>query len=411
MLDSKVGYKQFPGKAFLGGVILKVVSLFSGCGGLDVGFTEVGFEVTAAYEADAGTAAVYNKNLPPVARQCVLDESSDIGKGADVILATPPCQGFSTAGGYRNPDPRNDLLAVAAKLIVSAKPRLAVIENVAALGNSRNRETLQACVETLSSNGFTVDFEVLESERLGVPQRRRRMFIFARKGARPFNFAGLGKGPKILGLFDALSGLEEGKLDHCPKYLTAGSRHELIAKRIRPGQKLCNVRVAGAAVPTWDIPEVFGEVSSAQRQILQSVQRLRRTERVRNFGDADPVALSRIELALGRKPDAEIDQLIKIGYLKRVGESLDLTNTFNGKYRRLKMDDVSPTVDTRFGDFRLFLHPTQPRGMTIREAARIQGFGDHFVFDTEERAAFRQVGNAVPPPVGRAVAQFVRTLL
>ncbi|MGR9315566.1 DNA cytosine methyltransferase [Rhizobium leguminosarum] len=398
-------------KACGAGGNLKVVSLFSGCGGLDTGFTQVGFEVLAAYEADARTTGVYNQNLTNVARRCVLDESSNIGTDADVVLATPPCQGFSTAGGYQKNDPRNDLLAVAAKLIVSANPRIAVIENVAALGNSRNRDVLKNAIETLSNSGFTVNFSVLEAERLGVPQRRRRMFIVARQGAAPFNFGDLGQGPICCSLENALAGLDQGHLGHNPKYLSAGSNHEKIAKRIGQGQKLCNVRVGGAAVPTWEIPEVFGVVLDSEREVLEIIQRLRRTERVRRFGDADPVPLRRIEEALGRNPRSEIEQLMSKGYLRRIDDKIDLTNTFNGKYRRLRLDDVSPTVDTRFGDFRLFLHPTQNRGMTVREAARIQGFDDKFIFDKDERIAFKQVGNAVPPPVGRAVAEFVRALL
>lgn len=355
--------------------------------------------------------STYNQNLTSVALQCVLNESSEIRTDADVVLATPPCQGFSTAGGYRKDDPRNGLLLVAAQLIVSANPRLAVIENVAALGNSRNSDALKGTIELLSGNGFAVASAVLEAERFGVPQRRRRMFIIARRGSAPFNFGDLGQGSAYRNLETALAGLEEGGPGHAPKFLGVGSSHERIAKRIGPGQKLCNVRVGAAAVPTWEIPEVFGAVSENEREVLRVVQRLRRTERVRNFGDADPVQLSRIEQAMGRTPSMEIEKLTLMGYLRKIDGNIDLTNTFNGKYRRLKLDDVSPTVDTRFGDFRLFLHPTQSRGMTVREAARIQGFDDKFVFDKDDRVAFTQVGNAVPPPVGRAVAAFVRDLL
>lgn len=390
---------------------MKVVSLFSGCGGLDIGFEQVGFEVIAAYEAHDRTAQTYNLNLKNVARSRVLDEGSDIGQGADIVLATPPCQGFSTAGGYRQEDPRNDLLSVAAKLIVSAKPRVAVIENVAALGNSRNRNTMQVAIDILIAGGYAVEFKVLEAERLGVPQRRRRLFIIARIGRAHFHIAGLGDGPRTLGLANVFGGLNAQATDHNPKPLTKNSNHERIARRIGQGQKLCNVRVGDAAVPTWDIPEVFGEVTADERRILELVQRLRRTERERSFGDADPVSLERLSFAYGRDPTSNVDSLVGKSYLRRLNGKIDLTNTFNGKYRRLDLNDVSPTVDTRFGDFRLFLHPTQQRGMTVREAARIQGFPDSFTFDKDERIAFTQVGNAVPPPVGYAVATFVRSLL
>jgi len=390
---------------------VRVVSLFSGCGGLDAGFSQAGFTIAAAYESDPRTVDVYNRNLDPVARQSLLNERSDIGNDIDVILATPPCQGFSTAGGYKPDDPRNQLLSVSIKLIISARPKVAVLENVAALGNAKNILTLQTAIGQLADNGFSVDFKVLEAERFGIPQRRRRMFIIARRQCRPFNMQAFGTGPAVNGLELALSGISVGTANHVPKRLPKGSKHDQIASRIRQGQKLCNVRIGGAAIPTWEIPEVFGAVGADERRLLQIVQRTRRVERLRSFGDADPVALESISRQFGRGPENEILSLISRNYLREIDGRYDLTNTFNGKYRRLKMDDVSPTVDTRFGDVRLFLHPVENRGLTVREAARIQGFDDNFVFDQDERMAFTQVGNAVPPPIGRAVAEFVRGLL
>lgn len=392
------------------GANLKVVSLFSGCGGLDAGFVQAGFEVLAAYESDARMVATYNNNLSSAARQRTLNETSETETDPDVVVATPPCQGFSTAGGYRKADPRNDLLEVASKLIVSSAPRVAVIENVAALGNARNREALLKAVTILGDGGYYVDYRVLEAERFGVPQRRRRMFIIARKGNAPFHFGTFGQGApcrKLTSVFAAL----DGHFDHNPKPIKTGSAHESIAKKIGPGQKLCNVRVGGAAVATWKIPEVFGIVTEKERFLLEAVQKLRRTERTRNYGDADPVSVARLEKEMGGDRAREVENLVRKKYLRRIGDAIDLTNTFNGKYRRLNLDDVSPTVDTRFGDFRLFLHPIENRGMTVREAARIQCFSDDFVFDRDERVAFTQVGNAVPPPLGRAVAEFVRELL
>ena len=70
-----------------------------------------------------------------------------------------------------------------------------------------------------------------------------------------------------------------------------------------------------------------------------------------------------------------------------------------------------PTVDTRFGDFRLFLHPLENRGLGVREAARIQGFPDTFSFPKNKKFAFKQIGNAVPPPVAKSLASKVRGLI
>ena len=90
---------------------------------------------------------------------------------------------------------------------------------------------------------------------------------------------------------------------------------------------------------------------------------------------------------------------------------MDLSHTFNGKYRRLSWDHPAPTVDTRFGDPKYYLHPEEQRGLSVREAARIQGFPDDFVFAGSKAAQFRMVGNAVPPPLAKQLAEAIREYL
>lgn len=392
--------------------IVKVTSLFSGCGGLDHGFEKLGFDVIEAFDFDAKAVATYNLNNKPVAKHRELTSGSIFGEASDVIIASPPCQGFSTAGGYRGEeDPRNELLLTAVDLIVAAKPKVAVIENVAALTNIKNRQLLERAILTLRAAGYAADYTILQVENFGVPQRRRRIFIVARRENRAFNFDAFGRGQATVSVRSSLDGLDESMNGHLPRPLPEGSKHQAIARRIRQGQKLCNVRVSPNAVATWEIPEVFGPTTERNKTALRYIQKARRVDRVRNYGDADPVSLQTLHKGLGREAEGQVEELLSLGYLRRVGDNIDLTNTFNGKYRRLSLDDLSPTVDTRFGEFRLFLHPTEHRGMTIREAARIQGFPDSFQFPAEERTAFRQVGNAVPPPVAASVAGFVKELL
>ena len=106
-----------------------------------------------------------------------------------------------------------------------------------------------------------------------------------------------------------------------------------------------------------------------------------------------------------------MEGLIAKGYLRRVEEGIDLVGTFNSKFRRLAWDKPSCTVDTRFGAPRYFLHPSQQRGFTVQEAARIQGFPDRYVFQGNEQAQYRVIGNAVPPPLGSFAADIVTQLL
>src|SRR5207302_303230 len=121
----------------------------------------------------------------------------------------------------------------------------------------------------------------------------------------------------------------------------------------------------------------------------------------------DPVSERHLRTELGYSVSSLLKRLIDKGYVRRVGRRYDLSHTFNGKFRRLSLDLPSLTVDTRFGNPRYFLHPTQQRGFTVREAARIQGFPDSFVFSGSESSQFRLIGNAVPPPLARGLASFV----
>ena len=138
---------------------------------------------------------------------------------------------------------------------------------------------------------------------------------------------------------------------------------------------------------------------------------MRRTERERDFGDADPVSMQRIKAVIGVRSDAILRALCKKEYVRRVGSKFDLSHTFNGNYRRLRWDAPSPTVDTHFGDPRLFLHPDEHRGLSVAEAAALQGFNVGFKWPESQRSAYRLIGNAVPPPISKVVAAIARGLL
>jgi DNA (cytosine-5)-methyltransferase 1 len=198
----------------------------------------------------------------------------------------------------------------------------------------------------------------------------------------------------------------EGVANHDMVYLDRSSVGYKIAEKLKAGQKLSNVRSGPRAVHTWEIPEVFGSTTRKEREVLEEVLRLRRRNRIRDFGDADPVETKLLKKLFGSSLIASLEAK---SYLKRVGDSHDLVGTFNGKYRRLHLDEPSYTVDTRFGDPRYFLHPTENRGFTVREAARIQGFPDGFVFNGSKSEQFRMIGNAVPPPMATNFAQFLRS--
>lgn len=384
-----------------------VASLFSGCGGFDLGFESEGFRSVAAFDIDPVAVDFYNKNVASVAKLADL-ASCTPPILADVLIAGSPCQGFSTAGKRDLADPRNDLLVRAGEIALASRPQVFVLENVPAAIAGPHGTRWEQVEAMLTSAGYSVRRVVAEGPTSGVAQLRKRLFMIAWRGSSETRV----EMEDVLApaLSSRLANIDDLQ-GHDPVLLPNGSRERKIAGHIKQGQKLCNVRVSEAAVATWDIPEVFGTVDSSETQVLQAIVRLRRRERRRSFGDADPVLPSTICDHLHRCCEQDLASLLAKGYLRKVEEYVDLRHTYNGKFRRLSLNSPSPTVDTHFGNPQLFLHPRENRGLTPREAARIQGFTDEFVLPTNRTQAFRLIGNAVPPPMGAKLARFVRDAL
>lgn len=386
-------------------------SLFSGCGGFDLGFAARGFMAKGAFDCDPDAVANFAANIGgPVNRvdltQGIPNERSLLN--LDALIAGPPCQGFSTVGKRLVNDERNHLLTLTGILARRVLPRVLVVENVSGALSGDHAGYFEALNGTMRLAGYHTYTMRCQAADLGMAQLRRRILFFAWRTGRDIQFTM----PKVAPgeLRAALAGTSNLP-NHYPQQLCRHSREWHIARRIKPGQKLSNVRGGQNAVPTWGIPEVFGKITEHERTVLELLRKMRRQERQRDHGDADPVSLPRLEAALGERFHRLVERLITKGYLRRVDDGVDLVGTFNGKFRRLSWDKPSCTVDTRFGSPRYFLHPTQQRGFTVREAARIQGFPDTYVFQGTEQSQYRLIGNAVPPPLSVFAADLVTRLL
>lgn len=385
------------------------VSLFSGCGGMDLGFQRAGFKGLAAIDIDPLVLKVHKKNLKCPTQ--VLDLSSSesleaINFACDVLIAGSPCQGFSTIGKRQLHDPRNKLLLVTGNVANKLRPQLVVAENVPAVVSGRHASYWQKLHGLLRDAGYKTADVCCNSFNFGVPQRRKRLFLIAWSSNSTIDFS-------------AITALEGGTLsnallnvdtcaNHEPVALREGTAEHAIAQVIKQGQKLSNVRSGPRSVHTWNIPSVFGKTNKIERKILEEIILLRRRNRVRSYGDADPVRTKVLYKLFGRN---SIDTLVDKGYLRKLSDCHDLAGTFNGKYRRLLLDQPSPTVDTRFGEPTHFLHPTEHRGLSAREAARIQSFPDEFLFEGSHAEQFRMIGNAVPPLMAQHLANFLRKSL
>jgi DNA (cytosine-5)-methyltransferase 1 len=388
---------------------IKFVSLFSGCGGFDLGLIANGFVPLHAYDNWPDAVRHYRQNVCPIAEVADLTQTTpQLSEFPEVVIAGPPCQGFSTAGKRDVTDERNHLLPLAGRLAAGTRAKVIVIENVAAAASGLHRKYWEELDGYLRSKKYRTCTFRANATDVGLPQTRRRLLMFAWRTKRDIDF---NRSPDPCKRLDEVLSGVESLPNHEPELLLVGSRDYLIAKRIGPGQKLSNVRGGPRSIHTWNIPEVFGKTTAAECALLEFIMRVRRQERRRPLGDADPVSFERLEKEFKSRTLPLVNSLLAKDYLRKIGSDFDLCHTFNGKYRRFQWDDRACTVDTRFGEAQLFLHPNEPRPFTIREAARIQGFPDDYVFDDNKQIAFRLIGNAVPPPMGGMVADFARELL
>lgn len=380
---------------------LKFISLFCGCGGFDYGLERLGFKCVSAFDINKNVVDVYNKNVSGSAHVCDLRTNFSVDrKKVDFVVSGSPCQGFSTAGKRKYHDPRNSLLLRSAEIALSFEPQVYIVENVKGVIAGEHKAYWEQLHNYLRFHGYRTKDECVDCSKIGIAQLRKRMILTAwREGDYVNDFAKCRKN-----LHDALYGVDGAK-NHKKLFLEKRSRDYLIAQRITAGNKLCNVRGGERSVPTWMIPEVFGETSDVEKEVLKSVRYLRRRIRVRSNGDADPVDMVDLCDYVGFDATLVVDALIEKKYLKRLGSKYDLTNTFNGKYRRLRWDEPSYTVDTMFGNPRYFLHPSESRGFTVREAARIQSFPDDFVFSGSITEQYKMVGNAIPPLLGEQIGK------
>lgn len=386
------------------------VGLFSGCGGFDLGFSRVGFKCAGAIDIDKAALTVHANNIDGETYPFDLTGGKlpqGLPKRVDVVIAGSPCQGFSTLGKRKLDDPRNHLLTAGGIAALSLKPKVFLAENVTSVKSGAHRVFWDKLNALFRKEGYKTDEIVLDSRDLGLAQRRRRIFLIA------WNTNALGKLtiPKIAAsdLRSALQNLA-GLPNHSPVYLDEGSIEYLIAQRIPQGHKLSNVRNGPLSIHTWEIPEVFGEIGEHDKFVLSEIIGMRRRIRVRDCGDADPIPLALAKDTFGA---TTITRLVKAGYLRHIESdqpSIDLCYAFNGKYRRFSWDSYSTTVDTRFCNPKYYLHPEEHRGFSVREAARLQGFPDDFVFSNTAHD-HTLVGNAVPPPMAQLLANYVKKVL
>lgn len=366
------------------------IDLFAGAGGMSLGFEQAGFDVVAAVEIDPIHCATHEFNFPDttVIPKSVaklsgkeIREASGIGnQRVACVFGGPPCQGFSLIGHRVLDDPRNNLVKDFVRIVAELNADTFVFENVKGLTVGKQKAFLEELVAEFESYGYDVrrPWQVLNADTFGVPQHRERLILMGAKAGEPLPEypvpttspadgkkarAGLPKGPDCEAAIGDLPDAERynSLLDgDCVKTVNFGEPSPYAA------ELRCMTNDA------WH----FGYVRDWNPSILTSSARTGHTEiSRRRFSETAPGTVEPISRFFKLAPGG-------------------LSNTLRAGTDGARGAFTSPRP----------IHYKHDRCITVREMARLHGFPDWFRFHSTKWHGARQIGNAVPPPLARAVA-------
>jgi DNA (cytosine-5)-methyltransferase 1 len=354
---------------------LSFVSLYSGCGGLDLGFARAGMRPVWANDMAPWAVETYNRiskvtdpNWADAARLFeghsaiagdVRLAGRDLREGtADLVIGGPPCQGFSVAGRMDPDDPRSRHVFNFLDVVARVRPRAFVMENVAALARNRRWAQVIEQLAATAARDYDTCLIVLNASHWGVPQARERMFL-----------VGLPKGTGVLPMPSAPTAVRppsvRSVLEKMPTVGSAGN------------SSLCTARITMAKAPVLRVSPFAGMLFNGQGRPI----------------DLDrPAPTLPASMGGNRTPIIDLDQL-----------EHGATPWVVGYHHRL-MRERQPPLSELPPDARL-------RRLTVEEAAAIQTFPNDMHWCGPQTVRFRQVGNAVPPVLAWHVAKAVRAVL
>ena len=364
----------------------KVLSLFSGCGGLDLGFSWAGYDVVWANEIDSNAVETYKKNLGDHI-QC-----SDINTlkaedlpDVDIIIGGPPCQSFSLAGKRMQDDPRSNLVWNFLRIVATKKPQVFLMENVPGLKSGKDKDgktILSQLIAEFSLLGYNVSTFILNAADYGVPQRRRRLFVI---------------------------GNLEGLAIPSPPPTHAARIEDLLFDLALPWVS------SGEAIDDLSSPSLDGSAVPyrfAPRCNYQEFMRKNNGGKVLNH-QIPYMSETDMKIIMAVRPGGnymDVPDEIATKRIMNFKKSGGRTTT----YGRLHPEKASYTLNTYFSrpNVGCNIHFSEDRLITIREGLRLQSFPDDFVvYSTSKSGAYKQVGNAVPPLLGRAIAEEILAVL
>lgn len=352
---------------------MTAIDLFCGAGGLSEGLRQAGFDVRAGSDFDEAAGATFERThrdakfLGGPIQDLTVDDflrAARLRVGElDVLTGGPPCQAYSVYNHKRGmSDARSTLFREYLRIVEGLMPRWVVMENVTGITSAGNGEALRAIIDGFNNLGYRIEWRVLRAEEYGVPQERRRFVFIGNRTGEPIVWPEPTHGPglkPLVTVYDAISDLpilHNGEASVARHY-TSEPRTEYQVE-LREGSN-----------------GVFNH--SAPRLANINMQRMKHIPQGGSWRDV-PVDLLPRGMQAARRCD----------HTKRYG--------------RLHWDRQSSTILTKCDiHWGAYIHPEQDRSLTVREAARFQSFPDWFVFEGSQTEQFVQVGNAVPPILGR----------
>jgi DNA (cytosine-5)-methyltransferase 1 len=346
---------------------LRFIDLFSGAGGLSCGLEQAGFQCLLGVDQDRSSLETFQANHPhattilgdlqQISRQ---DIQSIIGnQTVDLICGGPPCQGFSTIGVNDNTDQRNFLFLEFVRVVAAFLPNIIIIENVTGLLSRKNQPTLSSILNCFTELGYQIDVRVLSAHHYGVPQARRRTIFLGNR----FNI------PNIYPQQQFKDPLKENS--NFPNFRT--------------------VNWAFSNLINYQNQRFNHDIKTAQ--IPNELER----KRIHYIPEGKGIRYQKDQLAYLPEHlwfDANWQQIPE----QRFRET---------KLRRLDRNACSPTLNT---SRTTYYHPTEDRYLTVREAAAIQSFPPDFIFKGSLTQQWRQIGNAVPPLLAKAIGEAILQL-
>lgn len=338
------------------------VELFAGVGGMSLGASMAGIDVRLAVEIDKYAAATFSLNHPASRMLnidiCNLKKIEVDSNGQETILfGGPPCQGFSTSNqrNRNKENPNNWLYREFIRLLKSWAPDWVVLENVKGLKETEGGSFLEAIISDIEKAGYKVSYKILNASDFGVPQKRERIFVVGSRNGKYFEFPSPSIG-NLVSVKDAISDLPI----------------------ICNGNTICSLPYSSASISDY-------------------VKTLRNgSTKVSNN-----LATKNSDLVIKRYAHVPPGGNWENIPIKLMGTYTDATRCHTGIYRRLEEGTPSVVI----GNYRknMLVHPKENRGLSVREAARLQSFPDWFTFTGSIGFQQQQVGNAVPPLMAKAV--------